>query len=289
MHWMNKLERKFGKYAVRNLIVYILGAYAVGYVIALVFPGIYSLLGMNPAAICQGQVWRLVTWVCTPPPLNLFTIFMFIFYYWIGQTLENVWGSFRYNVFIFMGLILMTLGPMLIYLISGLCLGFENAWNVSAETTYLNWTSFMAFAALFPDQEVRLMFILPIKMKWVAIAEGALLGYRVIMYIVVAVRQPAYAGPALSQAIMIILSVLNFLIYFLATRNYKRISPKEIRRKRKYRKQVRKFQVVGTRHRCAVCGRTEATNPELQFRFCSKCTGNIEYCEDHIYTHEHIT
>lgn len=85
MHWMNKLERKLGKYAIKNLIVYILGAYVIGYVLYFLdyfqmVPGIYRLLEMDPAAICHGQVWRLVTWVCTVPQSpSLFLVFMFIF------------------------------------------------------------------------------------------------------------------------------------------------------------------------------------------------------------------
>ena len=105
MHWMNKLERKIGKYAIKHLIVYILVAYAIGYILQLFSPGLFSLLTMNPAAICHGQVWRLITWVCTPPEgLSIFTIFMFMLYYWIGKTLEDVWGAFRYNLYMFMGI-----------------------------------------------------------------------------------------------------------------------------------------------------------------------------------------
>ena len=93
MHWMNKLERKIGKYAIKHLIIYILGAYVIGYVFYFmdrfnIMPGLYSLLEMNPAMICRGQVWRLVTWVCTMPQNpGIFLIFMFILYYWLGNTL----------------------------------------------------------------------------------------------------------------------------------------------------------------------------------------------------------
>lgn len=293
MHWMNKLERKLGKYAIRNLIIYILGAYAVGYIFyymeALgIAPGIYSILLMDPEAICHGQVWRLVTWVCTiPQQSGFFLIFMFIMYYWIGRTLEQTWGTFRYNLFIFMGLILMTVGPMLIYLVSGLILGFDSALNLSSSTYYLNLTSFLAFATVFPNQQVYFMFILPIKMKWLAILDALLLAWEVVQYAFLAIAVPQQMFFCISQIVMILLSVANFLIYFLATRNYKKISPKEIRRKQKFQKAVRQATPQGSRHYCAVCGRTEQTNPELQFRFCSKCKGNLEYCQEHLFTHEH--
>lgn len=293
MHWMNKLERKIGKYAIKHLIVYILAAYVVGYLFYFmdvlgVFPGIYSLLEMDPAAICRGQVWRLFTWVCTNPQSpNLFLIFMFILYYWIGNTLENIWGTFRYNVFIFMGIILMTIGPMLIYLFTGLMGGFEHALSLSASTYYLNFTSFLAFATIFPNQQVYFMFIIPIKMKWLAIIDVAFLAIRVVQMAMLAITVPSYSVFCISSIVSILLSVANFIIYFFATRNYKRVSPKEIKRKRKYHKQVKEATARGTRHYCAVCGRTEVTNPELQFRFCSKCKGNLEYCNEHLFTHEH--
>ena len=295
MQWINKLERKFGKYAIKNLIIYILGAYAIGYVLYFmdrlgIAPGIYSILAMNPAAICHGQVWRLVTWVCTVPQSpSLFLIFMF--YFWIGRTLENVWGTFRYNLFIFMGLITMTIAPMLIYLITGLIGGFNQAISLSSSTYYLNLTSFLAFAAIFPDQQVYFMFLIPVKMKWLAILDGVLLGWNVIQYILLAVAVQSQADRVfyISGAVSILLSVANFLVFFLATRNYQKYSPKEVKRKHNYKKQVKASTAGhgGARHYCAICGRTELTNPELQFRFCSKCKGNLEYCSDHIFTHEH--
>lgn len=293
MRWINKLERKVGNRAIKNLIAYVLGAYAIGYLFYFldlwnIIPGIYDMLGMNPALICRGQVWRLVTWVCTVPQSpSIFLIFMFMMYYWIGRTLENVWGAFRYNLFIFMGLILMTITPMVIYLVSGIAVGFDQALNLSASTYYLNLTSFLAFATIFPDQQVYFMFVLPIKMKWLAILDAVLLGWEIVRNIMIAVAYPPYRMTAISTSVVIVLSVANFLIYFLATRNYKRISPKEVRRKRTYHKQVSQATARGTRHYCAVCGRTEKTNPELQFRFCSKCKGNLEYCSDHLFTHEH--
>lgn len=297
MRFMKKLERKFGKYAIKNLIIYILGAYAIGYVLYFmdilgILPGIYSLLAMDPEAICHGQVWRLVTWICTVPQSpSLFLIFMFMFYFWIGRTLEQAWGSFRYNVFVFMGLILMTVTPMLIYGITGLISGFENAVSLSASTYYLNLTSFLAFAVLFPNERVYVMGILPIKMKWLAILDGVMLAWNVVSYLVAAitVSTPTIRIFAISGAVSILLSVANFLVFFLMTRNYQKYSPKQMKRKYQYRKQVKSASAnhKGARHYCAVCGRTELTNPELQFRFCSKCNGNLEYCSEHLYTHEH--
>lgn len=292
MHWMNKLERKIGKYAIKNLIIYILVAYGVGYVLYFMeYLGIlplYSLMGMNPALIFRGQVWRLVTWVVTVPQSpSLFLAFMFFFYFWIGQTLEHIWGTFRYNVFIFMGLILMTIGPIMIYLVTGLINGFDNAINLSATTYYLNLTSFLAFATIFPNQQVYFMFFIPVKMKWLAVFDVVLLGWAIVQNILLMIAMPLYKTQCISVIVSILLSVANFIVYFFATRNYKRIDPREIKRKRKYHKQVKAARAKSNRHYCAICGRTEETNPELEFRFCSKCKGNLEYCSDHLFTHEH--
>lgn len=306
MNFINKLERKFGKYAVSNLIIYVLIAYGIGYVIQLANPSLYSLLELNPEYVCQGQIWRLFTWVCTvPQDFGIFVIFMFLFYYWIGTTLERYWGSFRYNLYMLSGYLFMTLGAMLIYFITGLFTGFEMAISLSMSTYYINLASFLAFATLFPDVQVYFMMILPIKIKWLAIVDAIFLGYECVYYLSMlrdsdAILAQLIFGYGMTDATMadvyslilsnvfaIVFSVLNFLIFFFATRNYKRISPKEMHRKRVYRQQTMKSQGI-TKHKCAICGRTEKDDENLVFRFCSKCNGNYEYCQDHLFTHKHV-
>lgn len=97
--------------------------------------------------------------------------------------------------------------------------------------------------------------------------------------------------------VAVIASVLNFLVFFFGTRNYKRVDPRDIHRRHEYKRKVNAarqnagYHNAGgqiSRHKCAICGRTELTNPELEFRFCSKCNGNYEYCQDHLFTHKHI-
>ena len=106
-NFLAKMEKKYGRYAVKNLIVYLLAAYAVGYVLQLIAPAVYTYLELSPALVMKGQVWRLVTWVCTvPESFNIFILFMFMFQYFIGSSLERYWGSFRYNCYIFSGIFL---------------------------------------------------------------------------------------------------------------------------------------------------------------------------------------
>ena len=176
--------------------------------------------------------------------------------------------------------------------------------SLSMSTYYVNMASFLAFATLFGDAQVLFMLIIPIKMKWLAIVDAVYLGYECLaniaryFQITGDAQQLAYyalngysridiANICFSNAIGIILSVLNFLIFFFATRNMKKYSPREAKRRFTYQKQMRNAQSIA-KHKCAICGRTSETNPELTFRFCSKCAGNYEYCQDHIYTHEHI-
>ena len=133
-------------------------------------------------------------------------------------------------------------------------------------------------AATFPDAQFLLFFVIPIKAKWLALFDGAYFLYGMI-----------FGGMA--SRIAIVMSLLNFILYFVMSRSG-RYNPKEIKRKQQFRSQVtqtvREAKQNG-RHRCAVCGRTDLDDPELVFRFCSKCEGDYEYCQDHLYTHKHVT
>lgn len=297
MGFLNKLERKYGRFAVNNLIIYVLAAYAIGYVSELISPEFYSFLTLSPALVCRGQVWRLFTWICTvPQSLDIFVIFMFMFYYWIGTTLERYWGTFRYNLYMVSGWFFMTAGAMLIYAVSFLVTGAGI--SLSMDTYYLNLTSFLAFASIFPDTQVMFMMIIPIKMKWLAIADLVLLGYSFISHLSVILKYSAlevymYSGGMITKesyiaaCVCIVISLLNFILFYFGTRNYKKYSPREVKRKRTYHREVRNANGI-SKHKCAVCGRTENDGDGLVFRFCSKCEGNYEYCQDHLFTHEHV-
>ena len=94
MNWLNKLERKFGRYAVPNLIVYLIGAYSVGFVLNMVAPNILGFLNFQPYYILHGQIWRLITWILMPTDSNIiFLLIMMMFYYQLGTALERAWTS----------------------------------------------------------------------------------------------------------------------------------------------------------------------------------------------------
>ncbi len=276
------MEKKYGRYAIKNLIIYLLAAYALGYVLLLTAPTVYGYLELNPALVMKGQVWRLITWVCTvPESFSFFILFMFMFQYFIGSSLERYWGSFRYNCYIFSGIFFMTISTMIVYWITGI--------SMSPSTYYINMASFLAFAVCFPDVQVYFMMIIPLKIKWLAIIDVIYMAYEFI-----AVGQYSVYGAAgqklvWATRVSIIVSVLNFILFYFGTRNMKRFAPKEMHRKYTYKKSVKAASPAGgTKHKCAICGRTEKDGDNLVFRYCSKCNGNYEFCQDHLYTHKHF-
>ncbi len=284
---MSSFEKKFGKYAVRNLPAVMIGCYAVGYIMQLITPFIAEFLSLDPYAVLHGQIWRLVTWVLIPPSESniFFMLIMLYFYYSIGTTLERTWGTWRFNVYIFEGILFTIAGA---FLMMGYLLVFGQdviAYYGSMEmcfrygsiffsTYYINMSIFLGFAATFPDVSVLLMFIIPIKVKWLG-----------ILYAVMLVFSFLQGGIFIKFAIGA--SLFNFVVFFLTSRNMMHLNPKQIHRRQEFKRDIRRSSGI-TKHKCAICGRTEVDSPEMQFRFCSKCDGNYEYCEEHLYTHTHV-
>lgn len=292
MNWINKLERKFGKYAIPNLMYYIIILYIVGFVLDMLAPGFYyNYLALDAYAILHGQVWRMITFIIQPPETSLiFVIFTMYLYYMIGRELEYAWGTFRFNLYFFAGVLFHIIAAILMYFVLKI--------SLPVGTYYLNMSLFLAYAALYPNQQFLLFGILPIKVKYLAWIDMAYFGYTILQGIL-----PAYGGNAAlgwyqlvyqANALAAFVSLLNFLIFYLSSRNTRRFSPKEMKRKHTYRMEVNEGKrnqqqyENGAKHRCAVCGRTELDDENLEFRYCSKCNGNYEYCQDHLFTHEHI-
>ena len=274
-NWLDKMERRFGRYAIRNLTMYLLAGYAIGYLLSFTMPQLLTYFTLEPAQILKGQVWRLLSWVIIPPNDNIiFVIFMMLLYYSLGNTLESYWGAFRYNVYIFSGILFTVIGAFIVNGLIGGITGFGSLYS----TYYINMSIFLACASIMPDYQLLLYGIIPIKMKWLAVLDVVLLAVDAVQ-------------GGLIIRIVIIASLLNFIIFFFCNRNLRGHSPKQAARRKKFQKQISRPQnqyVGGAKHRCAVCGRTELDNPTLEFRYCSKCNGNYEYCQDHLFTHEHV-
>ena len=274
-NWLDKMERRFGRYAIRNLTMYLLAGYAIGYLLSFTMPQLLTYFTLEPALILKGQVWRLLSWVIIPPNDNIiFVIFMMLLYYSLGNTLESYWGAFRYNVYIFSGILFTVIGAFIVNGLIGGLTGFGSLYS----TYYINMSIFLACASIMPDYQLLLYGIIPIKMKWLAVLDVVLLAVDAVQ-------------GGLIIRIVILASLLNFNIFFFCNRNLRGHSPKQAARRKKFQKQISRPQnqyAGGAKHRCAVCGRTELDNPTLEFRYCSKCNGNYEYCQDHLFTHEHV-
>ena len=274
-NWLDKMERRFGRYAIRNLTMYLLAGYAIGYLLSFTMPQLLTYFTLEPALILKGQVWRLLSWVIIPPNDNIiFVIFMMLLYYSLGNTLESYWGAFRYNVYIFSGILFTVIGAFIVNGLIGGITGFGSLYS----TYYINMSIFLACASIMPDYQLLLYGIIPIKMKWLAILDVVLLAVDAVQ-------------GGLIIRIVIIASLLNFIIFFFCNRNLRGHSPKQAARRKKFQKQISRLQnqyAGGAKHRCAVCGRTELDDPTLEFRYCSKCNGNYEYCQEHLFTHEHV-
>ncbi|MBO4751001.1 MAG: hypothetical protein J5546_11870 [Lachnospiraceae bacterium] len=301
---MSKFERKFGKYAIKNLTLILIGCYVIGYIMQYVNSNFLNWLTLDVyQIITKIQVWRVITWIIVPPEtFDIFTVIMLFFYYSIGTTMERTMGTYKYNVFIFRGILVTVLFAFLCFAFSyflpallpetrviesllALSLGevptklqtLQAMWQVyslSFSTYYINMSIFLAFAIVYPEMQVLLMFVIPIKVKWLGILDLVLLGYS---FIVGGVFGKFAIGAAL----------INVAIFFFMVRNLSHLRPSQIKRRAEFQHKVQKAQSI-TKHKCAICGQTEYDDPNLEFRFCSKCNGNYEYCEKHLYTHEHV-
>ena len=226
---MSPFERKFGKYAIKNISLVLILCYACGYVIQFINQGFLNYLTLNPYAILHGQIWRLVTWIIVPPETgNIFlTLIMLYFYYSIGTTLERTWGTYRYNVYLLSGMLFTVLGSFAMmgysYLFQSETLAYygpQMFFSLAAlyfSTYYVNMSIFLAFAATFPDVQVLLMFIIPIKVKVLGIIYAVMLVFEVLM------------GNVYSR-FAIIASLLNFVVFFLSSRSKIHMSPQQMKR-----------------------------------------------------------
>lgn len=291
---MSNFERKFGRYAIKNLSLILIICYAVGYVVQLIpaFSPALNYITLNPQAIISGQVWRIVSWILIPPSsFGLFTLIMLYFYYSIGHTLEQIWGDYRYNLYILGGMLFTIAGVFAIYIFCRLSpnnpyvltYGIDYLMEyvgTKVSTYYINLSIFLAFAATFPEHEVLFMFVIPVKMKWMGI-------FDIIVTVYIAITSDPFSR------VIIFASLLNFALFFALFRLNRFGSPvsrvKQAKRKQAFTRKVNAGASTHiSKHKCAICGRTDNDFPDLEFRFCSKCNGNYEFCSEHLFTHKHF-
>lgn len=272
MQWLYKLEKKFGKYAIPNLMLYILSLQAIVFLaVNLLGPNILNALIFDKDLILSGQVWRLITFIFVPDDFNpLWFILMLFIYYSISNQIERIIGSFNFNVFYFSSIIA-TILVCFIFDIRLLSLAY-----------YINLSLFIAFATLMPNATFYLYFFIPFKAK-----------YLLVFYFVILGMQMLTGG--LPTIALICSSLLGYFIFF----GYPALKHQSLRRKglagqkqfKAAKRELDKEQRAPIQvafHKCHVCGKTELDDPDMEFRYCSKCNGNYEYCMDHLRNHEHI-
>lgn len=295
---MNKWERKFGKYAIPNLTTILIGCYVVGYILNIVSPTLLNYLRLDPYAILHGQIWRIVTWVISPPStvgssMDIFFVaIMLFFYYSLGTSLERIWGTWKYNVYLFTGMLLTVAGSFLCFGIYSVMLSatgselssylpvISSLGALQISTYYINMSIFLAYALTFPNAQVLLMFLIPVKVKWLGIIYGVMLLIQMVEFL--------YMGTIYWLSVgAIAASLISFFLFWMCNRRRVHLGAKQRKRRAEFKQDIRRNPKI-TKHKCAICGQTEDSNPGLEFRFCSKCNGNYEYCQQHLFTHEHV-
>lgn len=293
MNWMNKLEKKFGRYAVPNISRYFVLANICGLMLELLAPGLMEFLAFSPYLILRGQVWRLVSWVFIPAQSGFFGILFLFFALMWGSSLESFLGTFRMNLFFLQGILLCDVGGMLIYAVLR-ALTDVAAVPVYMSSYYILMSLLLALALCMPDAEVRIYFVLPIRMKWMLLLELLFIAYDVYNLFSYALERKDVLGGGVALvygfalSAQILLPIGSMFLFFWLTRT--RLGWRQKKRQREFKAQFSKPRPGSgiVAHRCAICGRTDQDSPNMVFRYCSKCRGNVEYCEEHLFTHRHI-
>lgn len=297
MTWLDKLERKYGKYAIVNISRYFVFAAFIGYILDFADEMLSTRIGFSVVdflafdgyKILHGQIWRLFSWILSSPGGGsiLSAIFLLCLLS-MGNTLETIIGTFRMNVYMIGGVLISDIGGMLVYLLGyGVFSGLYKYNGIIGipylSTYYILLSIFMALAICVPNATVNLYFVFPIKMKWMLVVYFVDLGYELFTYFSFGIITGIIYGSG------IIFALINLGLFFLFAKPG-RISHKQKKRQKEFQTQFRQPRPGSgiTKHKCAICGRTERDDPNLTFRYCSKCSGGKEYCQEHLFTHEHV-
>ncbi len=257
MKWIDTAERKFGHLAVPHLIrtVAILNGFV--FVLYKLNPSFLKWLTLDPEAVMRGEFWRLASYVLIPsiggPLFDWLGVALYIYYiWWVGDGLEEAMGSFRVNLFYFVGVIGTTVAAF-----------FGDTTNFA--TVMLNSSLFFAFARFYPEVMIYLMALVPVKVKWLAWVSGFVL-----------VAQFVFGGWDFRLAVLA--AFANYFLFFGGDIVHEALHRREVADRRRRFEQAR-LPEDESLHRCEVCGRTEQTAPELEFRVAKD---GHEYCSEHL-------
>ncbi len=257
MKWTQQLGRRLGRSAVPHLTLGIIGVQVITFLAGVSNPAIVNGLVLDSQLVMDGEWWRVLTFMMVPPSLSpIWALIAWYVLYLTGGGLENGIGTPRYNLYWLIG-----------YLASvGVAFAVPGA---QVSNAYLVTSVFLAFAILYPDYEFLLFFILPVKVKWLALLAWAMFAYTAVSGVAVG----AWAGPAMVAA-----ATLNFFIFF----------GREVllKLKRGHNHMKRQRDAIATAnqpfHVCSVCGKTDLSDPRLEFRYNPEAAGTVCYCIDHL-------
>ena len=287
---MSELRRRFERFCFKNrdkgipnMMLYIsLGAGLVYlFTMATQNSVLYYYLMFDRELILQGQVWRLISYPLTYNAGNLLlTAVSLLCYYSLGRAMENIWGTFRFNLFYLSGIVMMDIYCMI--------------FGGYADVYYLNLSLFLSYATMFPNAQFLLFFIIPVK-AWIF----ALLD---LVLVLIGLLTDSFPYNLFS-----VISIANYFLFFgkdvlnVIPMSWRANASRLFKKRPKQQKaKVVPFPNAGSyeattasvkapyTHRCTVCGRTDVSNPELEFRYCSRCQGYHCYCIDHINNHTHV-
>ncbi len=283
MSFLDKLERKFGRYAIKNLVTKLAYIYSAVYIVFFITSftnpsiqnSIIKFMYFDVNLVMKGQIWRIISFVFLPyfTPSLLTTIFLFfivMFMINMGNTLEYHWGTFKLNLYYLIGI--------LASIIISSVLTFAGMWAPIVNSSYLHTSIFLAFAFIAGETQIYLYGILPIKVKYLAYLDFAFIGFAVLTGSI----------PTKVTAISPLVSYFLFFgkdIYYLLI-NKKRSN--DYRKKRGTTSFNASYEKPKVLHKCEICGVTDVSDPNMEFRYCSKCEGLHEYCIKHINNHEHV-
>ncbi len=285
---VDRFARNHPRFGIPNLMMVIVAGTVVVYLLSVFAgPDAVGFLAFDWKAVKDFELWRLVTFVfvsgySSTQDVIWLALFLY-FYYFIGSSLEREWGTAKFSLYYFSGMALTLLAGIVMGLATG-----QNVWI--AGTNYVNLSMFFAFAMLYPDTQLLLFFIIPVKIKWLAWIDGAFFALSSVSSLL----RMDWLG-----ALLPVVALLNFLVFFWTDitdeisyrrgRTRHQNSHQTIQFKSAVKQQQKKQAEQGYRHKCSVCGRTDADFPDLQFRYCSRCAGYHCFCEDHIFDHVHFT
>jgi len=249
---LDRLEKPLARFAIPGLIRYVVALNALVFILVQLNPDYAQMLTLDRGAVLRGEVWRLVTWIFLPETRSLFWIFFYLlFTWWLGDLLEQSWGTFRLNIYYFLG-ILLSVACALIF-------------GAAGGNLYLNLSLFLAVATLAPNMEILLFFIFPVKIKWVALF-SLLFPVSILIF------------ATLPEKMMVLMCLGNFLLFFgpAFSRN---LMDRRKTQQRRARFDLAKKSDSESLHRCEACGITEISDPDAEFRVASD---GKEFCLKHL-------